>query len=61
MKGRGLEIAWVADPVDLQFLQIQGSGRIRLPDGGSIRLGYGGSNGHTLRVAGERAGPARDL
>ncbi|MCK0141343.1 MltA domain-containing protein [Aliiroseovarius sp. F20344] len=53
LKGRGLEIAWVADPVDLQFLQIQGSGRIRLPDGGSIRLGYGGSNGHTFRSLGK--------
>jgi membrane-bound lytic murein transglycosylase A len=53
MKGRGLEIAWVADPVDLQFLQIQGSGRIRLPDGGSIRLGYGGSNGHSFMSLGK--------
>lgn len=53
MKGRGLEIAWVSDPVDLQFLQIQGSGRIRLPDGGSIRLGYGGSNGHSFKSLGK--------
>ncbi|MCK0171051.1 MltA domain-containing protein [Aliiroseovarius sp. S1123] len=53
MKGRGLEIAWVADPVDLQFLQIQGSGRIRLPDGSSIRLGYGGSNGHSFMSLGK--------
>ncbi|WP_371170148.1 murein transglycosylase A [Aliiroseovarius sp. 2305UL8-7] len=51
--GRGLEIAWVEDPVDLQFLQIQGSGRIRLAEGGSIRLGYGGSNGHTFKSLGK--------
>ena len=51
---RGLEIAWVADPIELQFLQIQGSGRIRLPDGSSIRLGYGGSNGHRFRSLGDR-------
>ncbi|WP_408629780.1 murein transglycosylase A [Aliiroseovarius salicola] len=49
---RGLEIAWVADPVDLQFLQIQGSGRIRLPDGSAIRLGYAGNNGHPFKSLG---------
>lgn len=48
LEGRGLEIAWVEDPVELQFLQIQGSGRIRLAEGGTIRLGYGGSNGHSF-------------
>lgn len=52
MKGRGLEIAWVDDPVELFFLQIQGSGRIRLPDGSHIRLGYGGANGHPYRSIG---------
>ncbi|MAU52160.1 MAG: murein transglycosylase [Roseovarius sp.] len=52
MKGRGLEIAWVDDPVELFFLQIQGSGRIRLPDGRMIRVGYGGSNGHPYRSIG---------
>ena len=52
MAGRGLEIAWVDDPVELFFLQIQGSGRIRLPDGGVIRVGYGGSNGHEYRSIG---------
>ncbi|QFS84736.1 Membrane-bound lytic murein transglycosylase A precursor [Roseivivax sp. THAF40] len=52
MEGRGLEIAWVDDPVELFFLQIQGSGRIRLPDGGVIRVGYGGSNGQEYRSIG---------
>jgi membrane-bound lytic murein transglycosylase A len=52
MSGRGLEIAWVDDPVELFFLQIQGSGRIRLPDGGVIRVGYGGANGHPYRSIG---------
>jgi membrane-bound lytic murein transglycosylase A len=52
MKGKGLEIAWVDDPVELFFLQIQGSGRIRLPDGNMIRVGYGGSNGHNYRSIG---------
>ncbi|WP_397541630.1 MltA domain-containing protein [Roseovarius salis] len=52
MSGKGLEIAWVDDPVELFFLQIQGSGRIRLPDGRRIRVGYGGSNGHPYRSVG---------
>lgn len=52
LAGRGLEIAWVEDPVELQFLQIQGSGRIRLAEGGTIRLGYGGSNGHNFMSLG---------
>lgn len=53
MKGRGLEIAWVDDPVELFFLQIQGSGRIRLPSGAHIRVGYGGNNGHKYRSIGQ--------
>ncbi len=52
MAGRGLEIAWVDDPVELFFLQIQGSGRIRLPDGSYIRVGYRGANGHPYRSIG---------
>ncbi len=52
MSGRGLEIAWVDDPVELFFLQIQGSGRIRLQNGQYIRVGYGGSNGHPYRSIG---------
>jgi len=42
---KGLEIAWAADAIDLFFLQIQGSGRLRLPDGGVMRIGYAGQNG----------------
>ena len=52
MKNRGLEIAWVDDPVELFFLQIQGSGRVHLPDGSYLRVGYGGANGHTYRSIG---------
>jgi membrane-bound lytic murein transglycosylase A len=43
--GRGLEIAWVADPVEFFFLQVQGSGRLRAPDGSVMRIGYAGQNG----------------
>jgi membrane-bound lytic murein transglycosylase A len=52
LEGRGLEIAWVDDAVELFFLQIQGSGRIRLTDGSVIRIGYGARNGHAYRSIG---------
>lgn len=45
LANRGLEIAWVADPAELFFLQVQGSGRLRAPDGSVMRLGYGAVNG----------------
>ena len=45
LKGRGLEIGWAADPVEYFFLQVQGSGRLRLPDGSVMRIGYDGQNG----------------
>lgn len=50
--GRGLEIAWVADLVETFFLQVQGSGRVRLPDGRVLRLGYDGRNGHPYASVG---------
>jgi membrane-bound lytic murein transglycosylase A len=53
LAGRGLEIAWVDDPVDLFFLHIQGSGRIRLTDGATIRVGYDGRNGQPYRSIGQ--------
>ena len=53
LEGRGLEIAWVDDSVELFFLQVQGSGRIRLRDGSVIRVGYGGRNGHEYRSVGQ--------
>jgi membrane-bound lytic murein transglycosylase A len=42
---RGLEIGWAADPIELFFLQIQGSGRLLLPDGQVMRIGYADQNG----------------
>jgi membrane-bound lytic murein transglycosylase A len=50
---RGLEIAWIEDPVDAFFLQVQGSGRIRMPDGRVMRLGYAGQNGHPYVSVGQ--------
>jgi len=45
LAGKGLEIAWAADPIEMFFLQIQGSGRLRQPDGSVMRIGYAGQNG----------------
>jgi membrane-bound lytic murein transglycosylase A len=49
---RGREIAWARDPVELFFVEIQGSGTLRLPDGGELRIGYAGSNGRQYRSIG---------
>ncbi len=49
LAGRGLEIAWVDDPVDLFSLHIQGSGKIRLADGRQIAVNYAQSNGRPFR------------
>lgn len=48
----GKEIAWVEDAVELFFLQIQGSGRIRLDSGETVMLGYADQNGHPYRSLG---------
>ncbi|MFL6755036.1 MAG: murein transglycosylase A [Sphingomicrobium sp.] len=45
LAGKGLELAWAKDPVELFFLEIQGSGRIRFDDGSVMRVGYAGQNG----------------
>jgi membrane-bound lytic murein transglycosylase A len=45
LAGKGLEIAWAADPVELFFIEIQGSGELRLPDGSVMRIGYDNQNG----------------
>jgi membrane-bound lytic murein transglycosylase A len=52
LEGKGLEIAWLRDPLDLAILQIQGSGMVRLSDGDTIRVGYSASNGHPYRSIG---------
>jgi membrane-bound lytic murein transglycosylase A len=45
-------IAWAEDPVDLFFLQIQGSGLIELPNGERMHVGYADQNGHPYRSIG---------
>lgn len=53
MENCGLEIAWLDDPVDLFFLQVQGSGRLRIQDGTIVRVGYAAKNGHKYRSVGK--------
>ncbi len=53
LAGRGLEIAYINDPVDVFFLQVQGSGRVALEEGGAIRVGYGGKNGRNYSSIGQ--------
>jgi len=53
LAGKGLELVWVDDPVDAFFLQVQGSGRVVLNDGGVMRVGYDGHNGHRYTSIGK--------
>ena len=49
---RELEIAWLKDPLDVAFLHIQGSGRLKLPDDSTISVGYQASNGQPYKSIG---------
>ncbi|MHB8915619.1 MAG: murein transglycosylase A [Thiobacillus sp.] len=46
-------LAWAEDAVELFFMQIQGSGRVELPDGSYLRLGYADQNGHPYKSIGK--------
>ena len=52
LRGRGLEIAWLKDPVDIFVLQIQGSGLLQLADGRRLHVGYAAQNGRPYRSIG---------
>jgi membrane-bound lytic murein transglycosylase A len=62
--GRGLEICWLKSQIDLLFAQIQGSARVRLEDGSTIRINYDAHNGYPYTAVGriliERGIIARD-
>ena len=46
LANQGLELAWLKDPFDAYIAQVQGSAVIKLAEGGELRLGYAGNNGH---------------
>jgi len=50
--GRGLEICWLKDQTDLLFAQIQGSARVHLEDGSTIRINYDAHNGYPYMAVG---------
>jgi membrane-bound lytic murein transglycosylase A len=52
LKGKGLEIAYVQDPVSLFEVQVQGSGKIQLAEGGTMTLGFDGSNNRPYTAIG---------
>ncbi|MGZ3578720.1 MAG: murein transglycosylase A, partial [Syntrophales bacterium] len=52
LAGRNLELVWIMDPIDIFFLHIQGSGKIRLPDGSFTQVSFAQSNGRPYRSIG---------
>jgi membrane-bound lytic murein transglycosylase A len=52
LDGQRLEICWIKDPIDLLFIQIQGSARVRLEDGTTLRINYDGHNGYPYTAVG---------
>jgi membrane-bound lytic murein transglycosylase A len=52
LAGRDLELLWIDDPVDVFLLQVQGSGRVVLPDGEVVRVGFAAHNGRPYRSIG---------
>lgn len=52
LASKGLELGWANDPIELFFLEIQGSGRLLLPDGQVMRIGYAGQNGREYAAIG---------
>ena len=54
-------LAWVEDPVELFFLQIQGAGQVELESGGRLRLAYGDQNGHPYRSMGRYLVERREM
>lgn len=52
LTGQNLELMYLKNPVDVFFMQVQGSGRIRLPNGSKVRVTYDGKNGHPYTSVG---------
>ncbi|MCE7030426.1 murein transglycosylase A [Jiella avicenniae] len=61
LKGRGLEIAWLADKVEAFFIHVQGSARLVMRDGRQMRVGYAGKSGHPFTAVGRSLVEAGEL
>ncbi|MGH6922279.1 MAG: murein transglycosylase A [Propylenella sp.] len=55
LAGRGLELAWLEHPVDAFFIHVQGSARLRLSDGATLRIAFDGKSGHAYTSIGRLA------
>jgi membrane-bound lytic murein transglycosylase A len=55
LAGQGLELAWLADPVDAYFVHIQGSARLRMAGGDMMRVAFDGKSGHAYTSIGRLA------
>ncbi|HSG94544.1 MAG TPA: MltA domain-containing protein, partial [Afifellaceae bacterium] len=55
LAGKGLELAWLADPIAAYFIHIQGSARLRMPRGGLMRIAFDGKSGHPYTSIGRLA------
>jgi membrane-bound lytic murein transglycosylase A len=53
LAGHGLELLYLKDEVELFYMQVQGSGLVRLSEGGTVRLSYDGKNGHPYTSIGK--------
>lgn len=53
LKGKGYEIAWVKDPIDVFFIHVQGSALLRLEDGRIVQLNYAANNGRPYTSVGK--------
>ncbi|MEK7468372.1 MAG: MltA domain-containing protein [Planctomycetota bacterium] len=53
LAGRGLEIAWLADPMDVYVIQVQGSARLKLEDGSVFQIGYAGKTEYSYGSIGK--------
>lgn len=53
LEGRNLELLWLNNPIDAFFVQVQGSGRVKLPDGTETRIGYDSGNGQLYSAIGK--------
>ena len=61
LNNRATVLAWVDDPTSAFFLAVQGSGRIKLEDGHTLRIGYDGANGHDYVAIGRKLAKSGDL
>ncbi|MGL1863807.1 MAG: murein transglycosylase A [Pseudodesulfovibrio sp.] len=52
LAGQELEIAWAKDPIDVFYMQVEGAGRLLLPDGTTQNVLYGAKNGYGFRSLG---------